>query len=540
MTRRALLAAGGAAGLGALLASCTGTGPDPAPGATSTTGTPPPGPASSAAREPLVLTDAMVTAFDRAVRTAFETFGVMGASVALVQGDRIVYNEGLGRRDLGGEPVDPRTRFRIGSNTKSMTSLLLARYVDDGLASWDAPVVELWPGFVGPTPELTRSLTLHQLLGMGSGIAEPETIEFFASAGDTDPEELLRSISSLEVIGADNEKYAYNNTLVAAAPYLVMLADGTAPADLAERYAADLAALVFRPIGMNDALVTADPRPFGADAATGYQRDLAQQPQPVPFVSIGGFAPAGSVLASSTDMANYLITQAQLGTAPGGARVASEENVRRTHQPGVLVPPDSLNALPSALLGDTQQTSYALGWFDARFTDGERMLWHAGGIDGFGSLMGFLPQHRLGFVALTNTEPSISGLFNFSVQASFLDQLLGLNAEIPALLDTVPPAQRRQQLDALAATRPVDRSAVKPYLGRYEEGFVLTRKDEELQLAHDIRRVRVRATADRKAYLILDGPSILQGRTLTLATDDAGTRTLTIAGFEPVSWLSGT
>lgn len=52
--------------------------------------------------------------------------------------------------------------------------------------------------------------------------------------------------------------------------------------------------------------------------------------------------------------------------------------------------------------------------------------------------------------------------------------------------------------------------------------------------------MRVRATPDRKAYLILDGPSILQGRTLTLATDDAGTRTLTIAGFEPVSWLSGT
>ena len=533
LTRRALLAGGGAVGLGVLLSACFPASPAP-------TASPTPSPdGQDDAAEPLTFTDEMLTTFDTAVAEAFATFGLVGASIALFQGDQIIYNKGFGVQDLvSGKPVTDRTRFRIGSNTKSMTSLLIAKYVDDGLTTWDTKVAELWPDFAGPSPDLTQSLTLHQLLGMGSGIAEPETIEFFAGAGTVDALQMLRTIPYLEVIAKDGEQYYYNNTLVAAAPYLVMLADGTDPADLEERYATDLASLVFEPIGMADAVVAADPRPYGPDYSTGYQRDLAQEVVRVPFVSIGGYGPAGSVQASSTDMARYLITQNHRGLTPDGGTVASEENVLRTHQPGVLVPPDSQYGLPSALLADTERTNYAAGWFVEEFKNGERLLWHAGGIDGFGSLMGFMPARRVGFVALTNYEPSIGGLFNFSVQASFLDVLFGINEEIAELLATIPPTSLDQQTTALASTRPVNAATVAEYLGLYSDGFSLTLAGDELELRHDIRRFRGRASASGD-YLIVNGPSAIFERTLVLATDQNGTRTMTIDGFRPVTWLSG-
>ena len=95
-----------------------------------------PHPAASASGRPhrgRLLTDDLLRAFHADVRTAFETFGMVGASVALFEGDEIVYNRGFGTRDLRSrEPVTTRTRFRIASNTKSMTSFLLARYVDEG------------------------------------------------------------------------------------------------------------------------------------------------------------------------------------------------------------------------------------------------------------------------------------------------------------------------------------------------------------------------------------------------------------------------
>jgi CubicO group peptidase (beta-lactamase class C family) len=529
LTRRAVLVGGGGIALSGLLAACV-------PTRTSPTATPN---ASDGKVQQIMFTDSMLASFDGAVSQAFTTFGLVGASVALFQGRKIVYNKAFGVRDVdSGLAATTETKFRIGSNTKSMTSLLIAKYVDQGLTTWDTKVIDLWPKFTAPTAALTRSLTLHQLLGMGSGIAEPETIEFFAADGETDAHALLETIPSLEVIARDNEKYYYNNTLVAAAPYLVMLKDGTAPAQLAQRYADDVASLVFDPIGMEDSVVAADPRPFGPDYATGYQRDLAQNLVPVPFVSIGGYAPAGSVLSSSTDMARYLITQFQLGTSPDGKKVASAASVGRTHEPGVIVPPDSQNGLPSVLLGDTKQTNYDLGWFDEEFNDGQRMLWHAGGIDGFGSLMGFLPEHGVGFVSLTNFEPSVGGLFNFSIQSSFLNEIFGLNAKLPALLATVPATNAEKQRQALAGTKPVDAATVAPYLGLYSEGFLLALSGEDLELTHDVRTVHMRAV-DAGGYLIIDGPSILFNKSVTLADDGKAGRTMTIDGFEPVEWLTG-
>ena len=99
------------------------------------------------------ITDAVLQGFDRDVREAMETFGMVGAGVARFQGDRIVYNEGFGLRNLRRkEPVTPRTRFRVGSNTKSMTSMLLARLVDMGMVRWNTRAVELGPSSARPPP----------------------------------------------------------------------------------------------------------------------------------------------------------------------------------------------------------------------------------------------------------------------------------------------------------------------------------------------------------------------------------------------------
>jgi CubicO group peptidase (beta-lactamase class C family) len=78
-------------------------------------------------------------------------FNVPGAAVAVVQGGEIVYAEGFGQRNVQtGEPVTTETVFRVGSTTKSMTAMLVATQVDEGLFGWDTPVVDLVPGFSLP------------------------------------------------------------------------------------------------------------------------------------------------------------------------------------------------------------------------------------------------------------------------------------------------------------------------------------------------------------------------------------------------------
>jgi Beta-lactamase len=76
---------------------------------------------------------------------------MVGAGVALLQGNEIVYNRGFGARDLQLDaPVTPRTRFRIAFNTKSMTSMLLAHFVDSGAVRWNTRAVGLWLEFRAP------------------------------------------------------------------------------------------------------------------------------------------------------------------------------------------------------------------------------------------------------------------------------------------------------------------------------------------------------------------------------------------------------
>lgn len=524
-TRRQFLAAGGTISVAAALGGLSGVGT--AAAAPTTSGT-------------RLISDAVLQAFDADVTTAMATFGQVGAGVALVEGNAIVYNRGFGTRDVPSKaPVTPSTRFRIGSNTKSMTSLLLARYVDDGRLRWDTPAVELWPQFQAPTPELTRSLRVSDLLGMGSGVSEPETIEFFASDGTFDALEVLRSIPYLQVIGPPDTAYYYNNTFVAAAPFLAMIADGTEVGALEQTYAAELQRVVFDPIGMADAKVEADPRPLGPDYANGYIKDLFARVARTPFVNIDGFGPAGSVLASTTDMARYLITQMHGGVTPEGSRIVSAANVARTHLPGIVVPPDGLNALPGLLRPDTTIMNYCLGWYDQTFKDGRHLLWHAGGIDGFGSLMGFFPQEQVGFVFLTNLEPSDSALFNFSVQGSLLSLLFGLNKDLPARLASLVPTIAGTKAELAAKTKPVEPTGVEPYLGLYSDGFRLRLEPpDDLRLEHDIRSSAVLALADG-GHVVASGPGSLSGKTLTLATAPDGSRTLTIAGYEPVRWLTG-
>src|SRR5918998_2422724 len=486
------------------------------------------------------LTEDVMQAFTADVQQAMQTFGIVGTAVGLVQGDQIVLTQGFGVRDLLRQaPVTERTRFRIASNTKSMTTLLVATFVDQGLLSWDDRVIDVWPEFRAPTPELTQDLRVRDLLGNGSGLAESPTVEFFMMGGGDSALELLRAVAYQTVIGPLNTDYAYNNTLFCVGGYLGPIAEGTPPKALEETYAALVAERIFAPIGMADAAIADDPRPLGEDYAQGYTHDLFGRPSAVPFVSIDGVAPAGAGLASATDMARYLITQMQGGLTPEGTRVVSAANLAETHRPGIAVPPDALNALPAVVLPDTVAMHYCRGWFEQVFKDGRRLLWHAGGIDGFAPLLGLFPHEQIGFVLLTNQEPGGGGaLFNIAVQSSLLSRLFGLNRDLPAFLAGVIPTLQKRTADLAARTRPVDPAAIGPYLGLYSSGFQVRLDDAQvLRLEHDIRSMPLLALPDW-TYFVADGPDVVLEKTVTFAPDAKGVPTMTIAGFDPVRWLT--
>src|SRR5215471_13277911 len=78
------------------------------------------------------------------VETGMKELGIPGVAVGIVQDDKVIFADGFGVRDLAGtSKPDGDTLFMIASNTKALTTLMLAKMVEAGKMTWDTPVTTL-------------------------------------------------------------------------------------------------------------------------------------------------------------------------------------------------------------------------------------------------------------------------------------------------------------------------------------------------------------------------------------------------------------
>lgn len=469
--------------------------------------------------------------FDDALHAAMQTFDQVGAAVSVVTSGGIAYSNTFGVRNLEtGEPVTPDTHFLVASTTKSMTSLLVATFVDDGVLAWDQPVREIFPEFRAPTDEMTKSLRVRDMLDMASGIGEPDAISAFHQ-GDLTVAGLLGVIADLPVIGPIGSEFFYNGTVYAAGGYLPALALGTLVDELGATYARLMVERVYRPSGMATARIADDPRPFSDNYATGYAPDLTLGTAPQPYAPVGSYAPAGGTLATPAEMASYVTMQLNGGVAADGTRVVSARNLAECWASNVDVPFDA-EANP-----DLERSGYGMGWLDFTYRGGRRFISHAGGIDGFTTFIAFLPDDDLGLVVNTNSGPFSRGLgFVQYVSALLLETRFDLNTG-SADSNAALYQEAAITLDDLAAQAgPVDEAAIAPWLGHYERGWHLTfDADGTLRLRQSSRAIPLLAMPDG-SYVMASG--VVPGAPVHFSKDDSGMPQMELEGLETVRWTA--
>lgn len=446
-------------------------------------------PVSSARAKPLGALPSDWVAFDRSVQSAFDRMHLVGAAVAVVDGDRVVHVATFGDRSLAPrKKVTPSTLFNVASTTKSMSATLVAGYVDEGTLGWDQKVVDVWSGFRAPTDELTRGLRVRDLLGMDSGLGEHPAAS--VHLGEPTATQLLQSIASLPVVAAPNTTYVYNNTVFAVGGYLPLLATKVAPADLPAAYADAMKQRLFTPAAMRGSVIADDPRGRVDDYATGFGFDLRLKPQPL-LPRFGSAAPTGGALSTLEDLAAYLRMQLRRGQSVSGARVVSAGNLTECWKAHV----DS--HVDHTLDPDAATAAYGMGWYHQTFTDGSSLVWHNGGIDGFTAFLGFLPDHDLGLVVLNNTGFAPNGNYFYTyVLNLLLGQRFGLNQGVTEKAVAASDADLGLLTTLGARTRPIDPRAVEPFLGIYEAGYAVTRTGRRLQIQIGPRTFPLEALAD--------------------------------------------
>jgi CubicO group peptidase (beta-lactamase class C family) len=82
-----------------------------------------------------------------------------------------VYEGGIGVKELGKpDRVDANTLFMAASNTKGMTTLLLAKLVDEKKLQWDEPVTKVYLDFKLADQAVTRQIEIKHLICAGKGM----------------------------------------------------------------------------------------------------------------------------------------------------------------------------------------------------------------------------------------------------------------------------------------------------------------------------------------------------------------------------------
>jgi len=312
---------------------------------------------------------------------------IPGVAVAVVQDGKIVFEQGFGTGQVNDEqPVGPATLFLIGSTTKSLTTLMMARLVDDRRLEWNQPVTDLYPGFALGDSAMTRQLELRHTVCACTGLPRQD-MEFLFEFGGNSPEATVESMRTMKPTTGFGETFQYSNTMVSTGGYVAARTahPGT---PLGAAYDQAMQELVFDPLGMG--ATTFDfARALARDHAMPHGRDLRDSVHVLPAdieKALVPVRPAGGAWSSARDLARYVQLELAQGLAPDGSRMVSAANLLRRREPEVRI---------------TDELGYGLGLFVGE-DRGLAIVHHGGNTLGFTSDMFFFPDHRLGAIVLTN------------------------------------------------------------------------------------------------------------------------------------------
>lgn len=324
---------------------------------------------------------------------------IPSAVVAVVQDTAVVFAEGYGTADVNsGRPADPtRTLYRVGSLTKLVTTTAALQLVEQGRLDLHADVNRYLTDVQVPD-RFGEPITLHHLLTHTPGFEER-----FVGMGVRDATERLPLGTYLQRelprrVRPPGTVASYSNHGMTLAGHLAATVADTPYVDLVHDR-------VLAPLGMDRsaAATRALPDSLRADLAPPYHRmDGALVSPPETY---GHLTPAGGLVVTATDMAQFLIAHLNEGRAPDG-RILAPETARRMHRRQF-----------------THHPSLA-GWaygFAEHPRSAPRILMHGGGARGYTALLWLVPEQRLGvFVGCNVPDAAFQDALFAAVNDRFL------------------------------------------------------------------------------------------------------------------------
>jgi len=373
---------------------------------------------SFAGKKANTLDQSRIGELGRFVEQGQKVLGVPGVGLGVVQDGKVVFAGGFGVKELGGtEKPDGDTLFMIASNTKAMTTLLLAKLVDEHRITWDTPVTKLLPSFKLGDATTTRSVLVKHLICACTGMPRQD-LEWIFDYGKMTPASTMTLLGTMQPTSKFGELFQYSNLMAAAAGYTgahVIHPD----MELGTAYDSAMQSYVFDPLGMKETTFNMK-LAFSSNHAGSHAPDTdgktARAMTAINDAVIPA-RPAGGAWSSVNDMLKYVSMELAEGKLPDGTTYISKEPLLERRAPQVSIGKDVTYGM--GLMVDT--------------TYGVRVVHHGGDLVGYHSDMMWLPQQNVGLVILTNADPG--WLLRDRIRRKLLELLFDGRPEAEALLN---------------------------------------------------------------------------------------------------------
>lgn len=327
--------------------------------------------ASAAHAQPLTVSER--GSIDEAVRAALESTASPSASIAVVRGGAVVYENAYGTARINPDkPATPDMRYAIGSVSKQFTAAAVLLLQEDGKLSLDDKVAKWFPN-------LTRAkeISIRQLLSMTSGYQDywPQDYVFMDMQRPAPASEIMQRWAGKELDFAPGAKWQYSNTNYVIAAAIVERVSG-------QPFFRFLQERIFKPLRMGT-VVDFDAGPLEPSDA-----------QPLLRNALGPFREAPK------EAKGWLFGAGQLAMT---ARELSLWNISVINQ--LLLKPQSYKVMQTDMLLDAgNSTGYGLG-VQIRAPGGRRRIVHGGAVSGYTTSNMIFPDDGAAIVVFTNIYP---------------------------------------------------------------------------------------------------------------------------------------
>lgn len=336
-------------------------------------------------REPNPYVLDLLTEYEGDILKLLKKTQTPGVAIAIVQDSTIIYLKGFGVKQVDTpDSVDLHTVFRLASVSKCFAPVLTGLLVEEGVLSWDDPIVKHIPDFSLKSKEHTDSLTIKHVLSHTTGLPY-HTYTNLVEEG-MDLKSMLALLRNVNLTGKPGEIYSYQNVAYSLIAEVIKSATG-------KSYEALMAERVFGPLRMRDASMSYADILLNTNVARPHH--LWKKGWKVTSINDTYYnvAPAGGINASISDMAELI--KVLLGTRKDFIK---DETLEMIFKPTVKAKSKNRNFRRWI---DRADSYYALGWRVLNFKT-DTLLYHGGYVNGYRSELAINRKDNIGICVLSN------------------------------------------------------------------------------------------------------------------------------------------